>query len=292
MSTRQDPSLTDHDDVVHTPDMKLLAPHMTAAATPLVTEGELVDALRELGVEAGQTLLVHASLSSFGRMIGGEQAVIAALRTAVGPLGTIVMPSQSWQLCDPDFLDDPALDDTARTMVRNALPAFDPALTPTRSMGAVSELFRMQPASRRSAHPHRSFSAAGRHAEEIVSTHEFDSPFGETSPLARLYDLGARIVLLGVGFDKCTALHLAERRAADASRVDVVGNGAPVIVSGVRQWVTWQEPVVDDSEFERIGTRFTETGAVAEARVGNARCLAMSLPETVNFATQQLLSSR
>jgi aminoglycoside 3-N-acetyltransferase len=31
--------------------------------------------------------------------------VLEALRDAVGEAGTLVMPTQSWQLCDPAFLD-------------------------------------------------------------------------------------------------------------------------------------------------------------------------------------------
>jgi hypothetical protein len=44
--------------------------------------------------------MVHTSLRALGYVVGGEQAVIEALRTAVGPTGTRVMPAQSWQLCE------------------------------------------------------------------------------------------------------------------------------------------------------------------------------------------------
>ncbi len=75
----------------------------TASAVPVNTE-QLVAELRALGVHGGSTLMVHTSLRSLGWVIGGTQAVLEALRDAVGPDGTLVMPTQSWQLCDPAFL--------------------------------------------------------------------------------------------------------------------------------------------------------------------------------------------
>ncbi|WP_194410041.1 aminoglycoside N(3)-acetyltransferase [Microbacterium cremeum] len=268
--------------------MKSLAGADSAFSSTIVTGAELRTGLATLGVEPGQVVLVHASLSSFGVVAGGEQTVIAALREAVGPFGTVVMPSQSWQLCDPDFLDDPALGPAARAQVRQGLPAFDEVLTPTRSMGAVAELFRLQPDAHRSPHPHRSFAAAGLEAREITHVHELNSPFGESSPLARLYALDAVVVLLGVGFDKCTSLHLAEHRAAEGGERALVRNGAPLAVSGARQWVTWEEPVVDDAAFASIGRDFDSGGHVRTTNIGAAICRAMSMVELVDFATQKM----
>jgi len=252
----------------------------------VVAEADILEGLRALGVEPGATVIVHCALSRFGAVAGGEQVVVQALLQAVGPLGTVVMPSQSWHLCDPDFLDDPAQDDAMRAALREALPVFDAALTPTRTMGRVAELFRTLPGSHRSPHPHRSFAAAGLAAEAIVRTHDHDDPFGETSPLARLYEERATILLLGVGYESCTALHLAEGRAAGARAT--VRNGAPVLVDGRRRWVTWEEPVVDDELFPHIGAAFDETGAVTRVRIGAAECRAVPLAELVDFAAPRL----
>lgn len=251
---------------------------------------DLVAGLRELGVEPGDALLVHCALSSFGTVIGGEQAVIEALRIAVGTMGTIVMPSQSWQLCDPDFLGDPALDSAARERVRRLLPAFDAALTPTRTMGRVAELFRTQPGVLRSRHPHRSFAAEGLEAPGIVAEHDYDDPFGERSPLAKLHAVRAKVVLLGVGYEACTALHLAESRAAGSHRRRI-RNGAPFVVDGRRRWVEWLEPEVDDAAFVDIGAAFDAAGGSRGLRIGDAFCRVMDLGELVDFAQHRLTPS-
>jgi len=258
----------------------------------VVSERDLVEGLADLAIDPGSLVLVHASLSAFGLVAGAEQTVVQALRAAVGSFGTIVMPAQSWQLCDPDYLDDPALGACERARVRNALPVYDERLTPTRSMGRIAELFRLQPDSRRSPHPHRSFAAAGLEAAEITRVHEPESPFGESSPLARLYDLDARLLLLGVGFDKCTALHLAEERAAAGRVRAVVRNGAAIEVEGERAWQTWEEAVVDDGDFEGIGDAFEAAGRVRCVTIGNARCRSMSLVELVDFAVPMMKSER
>ncbi len=261
-------------------------------AVPVVSERDLAQGLADLEIDAGSLVLVHASLSAFGIVAGAEQTVVQAVRSAVGPFGTIVMPAQSWQLCDPDFLDDPALGAGQRARVRDALPVYDERLTPTRSMGRIAELFRLQPDSRRSPHPHRSFAAAGLEAPEITRVHEPASPFGESSPLARLYDLDARLLLLGIGFDKCTALHLAEGRAAAGRDRAVVRNGAAIEVQGERRWQTWEEPVVDDGDFDAIGSAFETAGRVRRVTIGNALCRSMSLAELVDFAVPIMRSQR
>jgi aminoglycoside 3-N-acetyltransferase len=50
-------------------------------------------------------------------------------------------------------------------------------------------------------------------ASRIVANHELADPCGQTSPLGLPSDLDARVLLLGVGYQKCTALHLAEDRS-------------------------------------------------------------------------------
>lgn len=254
----------------------------------IVSAAEIEAGLRELGVRGGDLLLVHCSLSSFGHVAGGEQAMVEALRVVAGRFGTIVMPSQSWQLCDPDFLDDPTLDAAAREAMRSALPAYDTRLTPTRTMGRVAELFRTLPDAVRSPHPHRSFAAEGPAAESITARHELAEPFGEDSPLARLYAEEATVLLLGVGYESCTALHLAETRATHRAPRALVRNGAPMLSGGERRWVRWSEPVVEDDRFAEIGAAFEALSEVRTARIGDAMCRSMPLSRLVDFAAGAL----
>ncbi|OSC63358.1 AAC(3) family N-acetyltransferase, partial [Streptomyces sp. 4F] len=63
--------------------------------------------LRELGVRSDDTLLVHSSLSSLGWVCGGPVAVVQGLLDALGPDGTLVVPTQTGDLSDPALWQNP-----------------------------------------------------------------------------------------------------------------------------------------------------------------------------------------
>ncbi|MDQ4024518.1 MAG: AAC(3) family N-acetyltransferase, partial [Actinomycetota bacterium] len=209
---------------------------VVAATGSPVTLTRIVDDLRALGVSQGMTLLAHVSLSRIGWVAGGSHAVVLALEAAVGDAGTLVMPAHSTGLSEPSHWKDPPVPPEWWDVIRAETTPFDPGLTPTRGMGSVAELFRTQSGTLRSAHPHVSFAARGPRAGALLRDHALDSGLGEGSPLARLYDLNAWVLLLGVGHDRSTSLHLCEYRAAYPTKKSV-RQGAPLTIDGARRWV-------------------------------------------------------
>lgn len=256
------------------------------AVTAPNTRPSLAADMRNLGVKPGGTMIVHSSLRSLGWVCGGAQAVIEALLDALGPQGTLVMPSQSGGLSDPANWKAPPVPRAWWQTIRDTMPVYDPARTPTREMGAIAELFRTWPGVMRSAHPSNSFTALGLGARAILEPHELDDPFGEASPLGRLYDCDAQILLIGAGYDRCTALHLAERRAAPDAPHDE--GGAPIMVNGTRRWVTYKLPPKDSDRFPLIGAWLEENGAVRNGKIGNAACRLMDVRRVVDLGTDWL----
>lgn len=230
---------------------------IAATHTP-ATVKSLARDLIALGVQPGVTLLVHSSLSALGYVAGGAQAVVLALMEAVGPGGTIVMPTQSGQLTDPgDWSNPPVPDDWIKTL-RAETPAYDMHLTPTREMGQIVECFRQHRGTLRSNHPTVSFAALGPDAESIIRDHPLTPSLGEPSPLGRLYEQDASVLLLGVGHANNTSLHLAEYRASWPDKANH-REGAPILVNGQRRWVRYEDLDVDESDFDQIGDAFAAT---------------------------------
>lgn len=153
---------------------------MTAAAT-------VRRQLRELGLRPGDVVVVHTAFSKVRPVEGGPLGLIHALQDTVGTAGTLVMP----------------------TMSAGDAP-FRAATTPTLDMGVVAETFRQAPGVVRSTHPGASFAACGPMAAAVCAPQPLVPLHGPDSPIGRVYRLGGKVLLLGVGHDASTTCHLAE----------------------------------------------------------------------------------
>ena len=250
--------------------------------------------LRALGVKPGMVVLVHSSLSAMGWVCGGSVAVIAALQKALGSTGTLVMPSHSPDLTEPSGWESPPVPESWWPVIRENMPAYDPELTPTRSMGIIAETFRKQQGVRRSAHPQVSFCALGPQASRITDNHALAFGLGEHSPLARIYDLHGFVLLLGVDHGNNTSMHLAEHRATFPTK-RVIQQGAPISTADSRRWATFKDVDIDSSDFDRIGDDFLRSDAghvVPRGRVGLADCQLMPQRDVVDFTVSWLEENR
>jgi len=248
--------------------------------------------LAALGVRPGMVLLVHSSLSALGWVVGGAPAVVETLTQALGPDGTLVMPTHSSDLSDPAGWVAPPVPAAWHAHLRQHMPAFDMATTTTWTMGAIPESFRTHPGVLRSAHPRQSFAARGKQAHAITADHALDCAMGERSPLARLYDLDGRVLLLGVGHDRNTSLHLAEHRATFAAKKSVPF-GSPILLDGARRWLVVEDLDFDDSDFADIGDAFErETGEVTVGQVGYGTGRLMRQRALVDFGANWMTANR
>jgi aminoglycoside 3-N-acetyltransferase len=259
-----------------------------AGAAP-VTQAGLAGDLRRLGVRPGSVLLVHTSMSALGWVCGGAQAVVGALLDALGPEGTLVVPTHTNANSEPSEWQNPPVPEDWWPVIRAEMPPYDPARTPARALGVVVELVRTWPGARRSDHPHYSFAAVGPAAERVTAGHELTSGLGEASPLARVHDLDGDVLLLGAGHHANTSLHLAEYRIAEPSRGE---SGAAIVRDGARAWVTWEDVIGDEGDFDRIGAAFDATGAVAIGRAGNGEARLMRQRELVAFGVEWMNAER
>ena len=256
------------------------------------TVPSLMADLSVLGVTPGMTLLVHSSLSALGWVNGGPVAVVLALEKVLGPEGTLVMPTHSGALSDPASWVNPPVPEAWWEIIRQTMPAYDPDLTPSRGMGAIPECFRKQKGVQRSSHPHFSFAAWGADAAAITQGHTLEFSLGERSPLARIYDLDGWVLLLGVGHENNTSLHLAEYRADYAGK-RVITCGAPVTVEIDPVWTQLQDIDLNETDFKQIGEAFArDTGLVHTGQVARASATLFPQRPLVDYAVRWMEENR
>lgn len=258
-----------------------------------ITVETLKEDFTRLGVLPGMTLLVHSSMKTLGGWVaGGPVAVILALEAALGPSGTLVMPAHTGDLSEPSQWRSPPVRESWWEPIRRSMPPYEPDLTPTYMMGLIPECFRKQKGVLRSSHPQVSFAAWGMHAAYVTGGHSLEYSLGEQSPLARIYELGGFVLLLGVGHGNNTSLHLAEYRSRYGAGAQTTA-GAPVTIDGERQWVRFRDIELDSSDFETLGNDYSRSG-LTEVRGTVAKAQASLIPqrELVDYAVEWMNHNR
>lgn len=244
---------------------------------------DLMAGLKALGVQPGQDLLVHSSLRKVGPIQGGAADVLEALRIATSG-ATIVVPTHTTanSMSSRAFMAATAgmsTDQLARYMA--AMPGFDPATTPSSGMGTLAEYVRTSDGAARSSHPQTSFAAVGPRAERCTRGHDLACHLGEASPLGWLYQADAAVLLLGVGYKACTALHLAEYRLPGGRLRDYE---CFTVTDGVRRDHVFIDADLIDSDFEAVGRLMDPESFVRHGRVGAADCRLLPIRDIVDFA--------
>ena len=158
-----------------------------------VTQADIVAGLHTLGLKAGDGLMVHSSLSSFGQVAGGAPAVIAALMEVLTPEGTLLLPS---------FNHGSAF--------REGAPGYyHPEETPTTN-GKIPDTFWRMEGVYRSLNPTHPYAAWGKHARRYTEFHHRTLSMGPESPLGLLYADDGYCLLLGVDYLANTFHHIVE----------------------------------------------------------------------------------
>ena len=228
-----------------------------------VSVPEAVAQLRGLGVARGDVVLVHTSFRAVRPVAGGPAGLIAALGAAVGPEGTIAMPSWTG--------DDDSV--------------FDPVSTPAAAdLGVVAETFRLLPDVQRGRHAF-AFAARGRLAAELLADDLVLPPHQPESPVGRVLDADGKVLLLGVDHDASTMLHLAELLAGVPYRrpkhITVTRNGKPARID-------YAENDHCCEMFRLTNAWLSERGLQAEGRIGHAPSKLMRARDVIDAVVPRL----
>ena len=167
----------------------------------MISKQDIIMAARKLGLKKGDVVLVHSSFKSLGPVQNGAQDVIGGFSEVLGDEGTLVMPT----FVQKDFA--------------NAYNTWH--IDKHSDTGYLTNYLRKLPEASRSDQATHSVAAIGKLAHELTKTHGHtskrfgnmgDTPFSSDSPWEKMYDLNAKVVLLGVDFMSVTFRHYAEYR--------------------------------------------------------------------------------
>lgn len=166
----------------------------------LITLENLILGFRKLGLSNGDIVMVHSSFRSFSsegdRVEGGPKTVIDAILCVIGKEGTLVMPTFTPSFCEQ--------------FNKIGKGYFDVDKTPS-EMGILSETLRNMSGARRSINPIYSIAAYGKLVNELTSVDD-KIVFGKNSIFAKLHNLNAKIIMIGVDYDHSfTISHYVEQ---------------------------------------------------------------------------------
>ena len=219
---------------------------------------DVVDALQTLGVREGDVVFTHAGVGMLGRPAEGlERETIAALfltafQEVLGPGGTWILPAYSYSYTRGE--------------------PFDPAATPPRNMGVLSEILWRHPEAARSLDPIFSVVALGGRAQEIAERAADDDCFGPRSVYALLLELDGAVCNVGIG-SHSAFIHHVEQRLGVPYRFPKRFRGTTVVDGSARETeVVYNVRALDNPRhvpyFMRLDADGRREGLVRGARVG------------------------
>ena len=238
----------------------------------MLTYDELVEGFRGLGVEEGDTLLVHSSYKSFGPVDGGPQTVIRALEAALGESGTLIMPTFNF-----DF---------------NKGQPWDVRTTPSK-MGVLTELVRQDPRAKRVFHPFYSFAVMGKHADMLGSL-RYKSAYERNSVFGKLRDLNGKIMVIGLSYtNSMTFFHHIEQMEGVDYRFLKQFTGEVTDEDGNTYTDTFEMLVRDIdkgvvTEVDPMGFLMEEKGIIKVRKIGEADVKLMKANEVYEFTAREM----
>ena len=210
----------------------------------IVNKKDIITAFKQLGIQTTDTIIVHSSFKSFGMVDGGAETVIDGIKEVVSD-GTIVFPA----LRSRNFYD--------------AYTDWDVDKTPS-DVGYLTEFFRKSPNVYRSNQETHSVCAFGKNAKFITENHGKgknrigvfgDTPFSISSPWQKMFDLDAKVVMIGVSMSSNTFMHFVEYKLVND------------IIDSIKDEEIKQEAISKITRFKDIA-KFYLDGAVAPCPAG------------------------
>ncbi|MBI2523099.1 aminoglycoside N(3)-acetyltransferase [Candidatus Woesearchaeota archaeon] len=218
-----------------------------------------VKALKDAGINEGDTVFVHSRVSAFGKLLALDkhflmQSLIGSIKDAVGIDGTIIMPTFSYSFDKNEAFD---ADKTQSTV------------------GSLTEFFRKQDDVVRTRHPNHSVAIWGANKYDLSNIGE--DTFDENSIFGKLHKLNSKIIFFGAPFQSCTFIHYIEQMhqvpyrhmKKFSGKITVNGNEHDEEITFYNKYSVFF------SSFSRLEKHLLEKGIMKNAKVGAGNIMAV-----------------
>ena len=238
----------------------------------MLTQPTLTHEFQTLGVQPGDTLLVHSSYKALGGVEGGPQTVIDALLDVLSPTGTLIMPNFNFDFC-------------------KGMP-WDVRETPSR-MGAITELVRKDPRAKRVFHPIYSFAIIGPQADYLTAE-RYTSSYGKNSVFGKLRELDGKIMVIGLSYnDSMTFFHHIEEMEGVDYRYMKAFTGQVTDWDGTTREETFTMLVRDiergvHTMVDPMGALMDDAGVITVRQIGEAKVSLMEANEVYAFTAREM----
>ncbi|MDG1842658.1 MAG: AAC(3) family N-acetyltransferase [Crocinitomicaceae bacterium] len=246
----------------------------------IITLQKVISDLKTCGIQPGDDLLVHSSLSSIGYVQNGAETVINALLKVVGEKGNLLMPSSPNAFLQLNYIQN--------------LKVFDVLHTPS-ALGSITEIFRTKKGVLRSEHPTEPVCCYGPNSMDYTGTHFGElTPYTKKSPFYKLVQNKGKILYLGVTLDNAgTSLHLLEDAVSDFKfpiYYDVLFNVDVLRSSGEKQSMKTYVHNPDQSKkrkCDQLIPSFEKAGFLKKVKIGNAPSLILDASKMYHHMLNQ-----
>ena len=250
---------------------------------------QIRNGLLQLGIGAGQVIMLHASLRAIGRVEGGPGGLLQAILDVLTNEGTLMMLVGA----KGAVYDIGGMSEAAKRAATTGRTVFDRDRTPANpDWGVLGETLRTFEGAHRSRHPDYSFAAVGRMAKKLTADHGYDFCHGPSSPLGKLCKNGGKVLLLGAPFQSVTLVHLCEHLASVEGKC-VIKYEAPVaeygktVLVGIERFDTRRDipGYSEDDYFGPMVADYIRQGACKSGKVGQADSYLFDAQEFKQFGT-------
>lgn len=243
------------------------------------TVDDIVTALREAGVCEGDNIFIHCNIGFFGRLEGATssdtlcEGFLEGLKRAVGPEGTLVVPTFSYSFCHGEV--------------------YNPATTKS-GCGLFTEYIYKQDGVIRSLDPNFSVAAIGKYADYFTEKPTNES-FCYGSFWTRLMEKKGKIVCMNMDCGS-TFVHYIEKQNEVPYRYNKAFNGCIELPDGTVKrdyfvhFVYGLESPEDGPYFTRLDEKIRCAGLCRTANLGKGTLLAMDANEYYDFISKTLKS--